>query len=95
MAMKEKTMQDVIFTPKGITVLSLHLLLWALALRRVWHKNAAGLPAKVFWSLLATVMPVIGPILAMGFGPVVRPHGESTPPAVFPIGDGTWRGGWK
>jgi len=88
-------MLEVMLAPKGVMVLSLHGLFLAIALRRVWHKNTAGLPAKIFWTLLATVIPVIGPILAMGFGPVIRPHGESTPPAVFPIGDGTWRGGWK
>lgn len=88
-------MLEVIFAPKGIMVLSLHALFLAVALWRVWHKNAAGLPAKIFWSLLAAAVPVIGPILSMGFSRVLRPHGESTPPAVFPIGDGTWRGGWK
>lgn len=88
-------MLDVILAPKGIMVLSLHALFLVIALRRLWHKNAAGLPAKIFWSILAVIIPVIGPILAMGFGRVLRPHGESTPPIIFPIGDGNWRGGWR
>lgn len=88
-------MLEVILAPKGIMVLSLHALFLAIALWRLWRQNAASLPAKIFWSSLAAIIPVIGPILAMGFGRVLRPHGESTPPTIFPIGDGNWRGGWK
>jgi hypothetical protein len=87
-------MLEVILAPKGIMVLFLHALFLALALRRVWHKNAARLPSKIFWSLLATVIPVIGPILAVGFGRVLRPHGESTPPTRPWMGD-SWTGGWR
>ena len=86
-------MMEIILSPKGAMVLSLHVLFLALALRRVWYKNAAWLPSKIFWSLLAAIIPVIGPILAMGFGSVIRPHGESTPPP-YNRGDG-WTGGWR
>lgn len=87
-------MLEVILAPKGIMVLSLHVLFLALALRRVWCQNAASLPAKIFWSILAVIIPVIGPIMAMGFGRVPRPHGESTPPTRSWMGD-SWTGGWR
>jgi len=87
-------MREIVFAPKGIMVLSLHLLFWLVALRRIWRKNTARLPSKIFWTFLATVIPVIGPVLAMGFATVLRTHGESTPPQ-FPWRGGDWRGGWR
>lgn len=87
-------MIEVILAPKGMMVLSLHALFLAIALWRIWRKNAAGLPAKIFWSVLATAIPVIGPVISMGLGHVPQPHGESTPPTRPWMGD-SWTGGWR
>ena len=57
-------------------------------------RPVARLVSKIFWSILAVIIPVIGPIMAMGFGRVPRPHGESTPPTRSWMGD-SWTGGWR
>jgi hypothetical protein len=55
---------------KGFGIIFLHIIPALLALRKIWSKNFEGLAWRIAWSLLATCVPFIGPLLFFGLGQV-------------------------
>lgn len=75
-------------------VVVLHGVLAILALRRVWRARGAEIPVlSFFWAALA--VPLLGPIMTLGFAMPPRHH-ESLPPTRYANrGDQPWQGGWR
>lgn len=71
-------------------VIVFHILLAFFGLRRIWRAREETLFIRLFWSVICLAVPVIGPIMALGFAQLQGKHGEAIPPG---YGGTDWRGG--
>lgn len=83
------------FIVSYLHVVVLHGVLAILALRRVWRARGAEIPVlSFFWAALALAVPLLGPIMTLGFAMPPR-HQGSIPPARHVGGNLFWHGGWR
>lgn len=74
-------------------VLVFHAFFAFFALRRIWRAREEAPAARIFWAIICVCIPVIGPIMALGFARLQRKHGDSIPPSRWGGGSSGWHGG--
>lgn len=74
-------------------VIVFHAVFAFFALRRIWRARDETMVVRIFWAVITLVLPVIGPIMALGFVQIQGKHGEAIPPIRMGGGGSGWTGG--